>query len=283
VNMEPVAPAPTRWDGCRALIIDDHALGRTTLSLWLRHWGFTVDEAEHGEAGLHCIRTANDEARPYDVIILDAVMPVLDGFDVAAAITTQQLLSPGRVVMVSSGGRRGDAARCREIGIAGFLTKPATPTELRDVLARVLEASSSGSTTGELITRHLLKERPRSRRVLLVEDNPVNQAVAEGMLIKLGYDVCIAQHGQEALDRLATEQFDLVFMDMQMPVLDGVATTREIRRREGDARRTPIVAMTANAMADERDLCLAAGMDDHLAKPVRLATLQDVLQRYAPR
>ena len=283
VNLEPATPAPMRWDGRRALIIDDHALGRTTLSLWLRHWGFEVDEAADGEIGLQSIRAANADARPYDVIILDAVMPVLDGFDVAAAITSQQLLSPGRVVMVSSGGRRGDAARCREIGIAGFLTKPATPTELRDVLARVIEASNNGNASGELITRHLIKERPRSRRVLLVEDNPVNQAVAEGMLVKLGYDVRVAQNGQEALECMAAEQYDLVFMDMQMPVLDGVAATREIRRREGSARRTPIVAMTANAMANERDLCLAAGMDDHLAKPVRLATLQDVLQRYAPR
>ncbi|MCO4098016.1 MAG: response regulator [Gemmatimonas sp.] len=185
--------------------------------------------------------------------------------------------------MLSSGGRRGDAARCRELGIAGFLTKPATPTELREVLSRVLDAPEGGEPNGELITRYLLKERPRTRRVLLVEDNVVNQAVAEGMLVKLGYEVCIAENGEEALARIGAESFDLIFMDVQMPVLDGVAATREIRRREGSARHTPIVAMTANAMADEREQCLAAGMDDHLAKPVRLAVLQDVLQRYAPR
>ena len=281
--VESPAPAPPRWDGRRALLVDDHALGRTTLSLWLRHWGFHVDEAEDGERALVLLRAAANGGQPFDVVVLDAVMPGLDGFDVAAAILREQLVRPGRTVMVSSGGRRGDAARCREFGIAGFLTKPATPAELRDMLARVLDNSSAPLADRELITRHLLKERPRTRRVLLVEDNPVNQAVAQGMLEKLGYEVCTAGHGQEALERLDAERFDLVFMDMQMPILDGVAATREIRRREGSARRIPIVAMTANAMTEEKELCLAAGMDDHLAKPVRLATLQDVLQRYAPR
>jgi len=276
-------PARSRWDGRRALLIDDHALGRTTLSLWLRQWGFDVEEAPDGASGLAALHAAHHAGRPIDVVITDAIMPGLDGFEVAAAIASEQLLSPGRVLMLSSGGRRGDAARCRELGIAGFLTKPATSIELREVLSRVLDAPDGGEPNGELITRHLLKERPRARRVLLVEDNIVNQAVAEGMLVKLGYEVTIAENGEEALARTDAESFDLVFMDMQMPVLDGVAATREIRRREGSARHTPIVAMTANAMADEREQCLAAGMDDHLAKPVRLAVLQEVLQRYAPR
>jgi PAS domain S-box-containing protein len=276
-------PARSRWAGRRALLIDDHALGRTTLSLWLRHWGFDVAEAPDGTSGVAALRAANHTGNPFDTVITDALMPGLDGFEVAGVIAAEQLLPPGRVVMLSSGGRRGDAARCRELGIAGFLTKPATPTELREVLSRVLDVPEGGEPNGELITRHLLKERPRARRVLLVEDNIVNQAVAEGMLVKLGYEVCVAENGEEALARTDAESFDLIFMDMQMPVLDGVAATREIRRREGPERRTPIVAMTANAMVDERDLCLSAGMDDHLAKPVRLAVLQDVLQRYAPR
>jgi two-component system, sensor histidine kinase and response regulator len=132
-------------------------------------------------------------------------------------------------------------------------------------------------------TRHLPTVHPRPRRVLVVEDNPVNQQVATGMLEKLGYDVVVATNGAEALLHTDGEAFDLIFMDMQMPVLDGLAATREIRRRDGPSRRAPIVAMTANAMAEEKEQCLAVGMDDHLAKPVRLSTLQDVLQRYAPR
>ncbi len=283
VNMEPTVPPVTRWDGYRALIVDDHEMGRATLSLWLRHWGFVVDEAVDGPSGVRAVELACEQGRPHDVVMLDLVMPGLDGFEVADAVTSRRLLPPGRIVLVSSGGRRGDAARCREMGIAGFLTKPATPTELRDVLAHVLRAPHDGEPNPELITRHLIKERPHPRKVLLVEDNPINQAVAEGMLLKLGYDVCVVPDGQEALERLEAEPFDLVFMDMQMPVLDGVATTREIRRREGTTRRIPIVAMTASAMAEDRDQCFAAGMDDHLAKPVRLATLQEVLQRYAPR
>jgi CheY-like chemotaxis protein len=232
---------------------------------------------------LRAAEDAHAKGHPFDAVILDAVLPGLDGFAVAEAIASRRLVPPGRLAMVASEDRRGDAVRCREFGITGFLSTPATPSELRDVLARVLQAPPGGDHPFELITRQLIDERPHTRRVLLVEDNPVNQAVAEGMLLTLGYEVVVAQHGQEALDRLDAEQFDLVFMDMQMPVLDGVATTREIRRREGTARHTPIVAMTANAMANEREQCLAAGMDDHLAKPVRLQALQDALQRYAPR
>ena len=276
-------PAHSRWEGHRALLIDDHALGRTTLSLWLRHWGFDVEEAADGASGLAALRAANHAGCPFETVITDAMMPGFDGFEVASAIAAEQLLTPGRVLMLSSGGRRGDAARCRELGIAGFLTKPATPTELREVLSRVLDVPAGGAPTTELIPRHLLKEHPRSRRVLLVEDNAINQAVAKGMLVKLGYDLCVVENGEEALSCTDAETFDLILMDMQMPVLDGVAATREIRRREGTARHTPIVAMTANALAEDREQCLAAGMDDHLAKPVRLAALKEVLQRYAPR
>jgi PAS domain S-box-containing protein len=276
-------PADSRWEGRRALLIDDHALGRTTLSLWLRHGGFDVEEAADGVSGLAALRAAHHAGCPFDTVITDAMMPGFDGFEVASAIAAEQLLPPGRVLMLSPGGRRGDVARGRELGIAGFLTKPATPTELREVLSRVLDAPAGGEPNTELTPRHLLKEHPRSRRVLLVEDNAINQAVAKGMLVKLGCDVCVVENGEEALSRTDTDTFDLIFMDMQMPVLDGVAATREIRRREGTARYTPIVAMTANAMADDREQCLAAGMDDHLAKPVRLAALKEVLQRYAPR
>jgi PAS domain S-box-containing protein len=280
---EPTAPLHARWEGCRVLIVDGDDAGRTTRSLWLRYWGFVVAEADAGTDGLRAAEEAHTKGHPFDAVILDAVLPGLDGFAVAEAIASRRLVPPGRLVMVASEGRRGDAVRCREFGITGFLSKPATPSELRDVLARVLQSPPGGDHPFELITRQLIDERPHTRRVLLVEDNPVNQAVAEGMLLTLGYEVVVAQHGQEALDRLDAEQFDLVFMDMQMPVLDGVATTREIRRREGTARHIPIVAMTANAMANEREQCLAAGMDDHLAKPVRLQALQDALQRYAPR
>ena len=265
------------------MLIDDHALGRTTLSLWLRHWGFDVEEAADGASGLAALRAANHAGCPFETVITDAMMPGFDGFEVASAIAAEQLLAPGRVLMLSSGGRRGDAARCRELGIASFLTKPTTPTELREVLSRVLDAPAGGEPNTEPIPRHLLKEHLRSRRVLLVEDNAINQAVAKGMLVKLGYDLCVVENGEEALSRTETDTFDLILMDMQMPVLDGVAATREIRRREGTARHTPIVAMTANALAEDREQCLAAGMDDHLAKPVRLAALKEVLQRYAPR
>ncbi len=283
VETEVSGPPTRRWEGRRALIVDDHQLGRTTVSLWMRYWGFTTEEAADGADALRRLRETRSPERMFDVVVLDAMMPELDGFDVAMTILDEALLPPQRVVMLSSGGRRGDAARCREVGIAGFLTKPALPSEMREMLSRVFDARLTPPNGTELITRHMLKERPRARRVLLVEDNLVNQAVAQGMLMNLGYEVVIAGNGEEALSRMQDEQFDVVFMDMQMPVLDGVEATREIRKREGSGPRTPIVAMTANAMPEEKELCFAAGMDEHLAKPVRLATLQDVLQRFAPR
>ena len=280
----PVPPLQ-RWDGCRALVVDDHVLGRATIVRWLEHWGFTVEQADDGYQALTCARTALARGEPFDVLLLDAIMPGLDGFALAAALEAERLAGRGRAIMLSSGGRRGDAARCRELGIAGFLTKPATPAELRDVITRVLVGHRTPTLAAPLVTRHTLAEQPRALRILLVEDNVVNQQVAEGMLTQLGHEVTIAGDGEEALDRTATETFDLVFMDMQMPRLDGLEATRRIRERERvlGARRLPIVAMTANALEAERDACLTAGMDEHLAKPIRRAALEPILAQFARR
>jgi len=279
------APIPPlqRWDGCRALVVDDHILGRATIVRWLEHWGFRVDEASGGTEAMTLVRSALSRGTSYDVLLLDSVMPGMDGFALAAQLEAERLAGRGRAIMLSSGGRKGDATRCRELGIAGFLTKPATPAELREVITRVFSGRHTPQHTAPLVTRHSLAEQRRTLRILLVEDNPVNQAVAEGMLIQLGHSVVIAENGEEALARTEHDRFDLIFMDMQMPRLDGVGATRAIRAREGDGPRTPIVAMTANALEAERDACLAAGMDDHLAKPIRIANVEGILSRYLAR
>lgn len=275
---DAVIPPLQRWDGARALVVDDHVLGRATIVRWLEYWGFTVDEASDGAEAIALARGTS-----YDVVLLDAVMPGMDGFALAAVLETERLTGRGTAIMLSSGGRKGDAARCRELGIAGFLTKPATPAELREVITRVLSGQRTPRGNVSLVTRHSLAEQRRALRILLVEDNPVNQAVAEGMLVRLGHTVVIAEDGEEALARTAEEQFDLIFMDMQMPRLDGLGATRALRAREGDGPRTPIVAMTANALEAERDACIAAGMDDHVAKPIRMASLEAILARYLAR
>jgi signal transduction histidine kinase/CheY-like chemotaxis protein len=280
---DSTVPPLQRWDGCRALVVDDHVLGRATIVRWLEHWGFQVEEASGGAEAIARVRSALARGAAYDVLLLDSVMPGMDGFALAAALEAERLAGRGRAIMLSSGGRKGDAARCRELGIAGFLTKPATPAELREVITRVISGRRTPRIPAPLVTRHSLAEQRRALRILLVEDNPVNQAVAQGMLARLGHTVVIAENGEEALARTARDRFDLIFMDMQMPRLDGVGATRAIRAREGEGPRTPIVAMTANALDAEREACLAAGMDDHVAKPIRLASVESILSRYLAR
>jgi len=276
-------PPLQRWDGRRALVVRNHALGRATIVRWLEHWGFQVSEASSGSAAIELVRSALACGQAYDVLLLDCVMPGMDGFALAAELEAEGLAGCGRAIMLSSGGQKGDAARCRELGIAGFLTKPATPAELREVITRVFTGRRTPQGDASLVTRHSLAEQRRTLRILLVEDSPVNQAVAEGMLERLGHTVVLAEDGEEALARTARDRFDLIFMDMQMPRLDGVGATRAIRSREGDGPRTPIVAMTANALEAEREACLAAGMDDHIAKPIRLASVEAILARMLAR
>jgi two-component system, sensor histidine kinase and response regulator len=280
---DAVVPPLQRWDGCRALVVDDHVLGRATIVRWLEHWGFHVDEANGGAEAITLVRSALTRGETYDVLLLDSVMPGMDGFALAAELEAERLAGRGRAIMLSSGGRKGDAARCRELGIAGFLTKPATPAELREVITRVFSGRRAPHRNAPLVTRHSIAEQRRTLRILLVEDNPVNQAVAEGMLARLGHTTVIAEDGEEALLRTASDRFDLIFMDMQMPRLDGVGATRAIRAREADGPRTPIVAMTANALEAEREACFAAGMDDHIAKPIRMASVEAILSRYLAR
>ena len=279
---DAASPALARFDGLRALVADDHPVNRLTLRRWLERWGCTVEEAADGDAALDALSRAHAAGTPHGLVLLDARMPGRDGFAVAEAVARDARFASLRLVLLSSGGQRGDAARCMELGIAGFLTKPATPAELRDLLTRVVRARSA-EAPATLVTRHTLREQPRALRILLVEDNPVNQQVAQAMLETLGHTIGIANDGLEALDRLAEGGWDLVLMDMQMPRLDGLGATRAIRAREPVGSRLPIIAMTANAMDVERQACLDAGMDDHVAKPVRLATLEQVLARWAPR
>jgi CheY-like chemotaxis protein len=276
------SPALGRFDGLRALVADDHPVNRLTQRRWLERWGFTVDEAADGDAALDMLGRAHAAGTPHALLLLDARMPGRDGFAVADAVARDARFATLRLVLLSSGGQRGDAARCLALGIAGFLTKPATPTELRDLLTRVVRPRPVDAPAA-LVTRHTLRERPRALRVLLVEDNPVNQQVGRAMLETLGHEVGIAGDGIDALERLEGGGWDLVLMDMQMPRLDGLGATRAIRAREVIGTRLPIIAMTANALEAERQACLDAGMDDHVAKPVRLTVLEQVLARWAPR
>jgi CheY-like chemotaxis protein len=215
------------------------------------------------------------------VLLLDVQMPEMDGFTVADQIHLDPAYQDLRVVMLSSVGLRGDATYCRELGLAAYLTKPISPAEVLEAIRMVMGQTRQG---GGVVTRHVLHEQVPAHtgplKVLLVEDNPINQKLASTLLQRDGHAVALAEHGQAALERLAEEGFDLILMDMQMPVMDGLECTRRIRLAEqerGESRPVRIVAMTANAFPEDRERCLAAGMNDYLAKPLKAPELKRVL------
>jgi protein-histidine pros-kinase len=226
---------------------------------------------------------------------LDLQMPGMDGFEVADRIQQRWPRLGVNIVVLSSLGQRGDADRCRALNVGAYLCKPVKCSDLLESIEGVLRrGKASGDAAAELVTRHSLRESrgPESGRralnILVAEDNPINQTVARRMLEKAGHRVVVAADGQLAVDALSSEHFDVVLMDVQMPVMDGFEAVAEIRRREEAAKRgdpgygrwhgrTPIFAMTAHAMAGDRDRCLAAGMDGYVGKPIRSAELMEAI------
>ena len=191
-----------------------------------------------------------------------------------------------RLALMPSFGSRGDGQKAREIGIAAYLMKPVKQSQLFDCLATVMGEAviSPAPQTSNLVTRHSLEENKftSETRILIAEDNPVNQKVAKRQVEKLGYRADVVGNGLEALDALVKIPYDIVLMDCQMPLMDGYEATREIRRREGASSHTVIVALTANALEGESEKCFVAGMDDYLSKPVNVAELQQTLARWQP-
>ncbi|MBI3575878.1 MAG: response regulator [Gammaproteobacteria bacterium] len=236
---------------------------------------------EDGFRALEKLREAAAGGAAFDVVILDMMMPGMDGLELARAIKAEPAIATAHLVMLTSVGLRGDATEARDSGIDGYLSKPVRQSELYDCIATVMGKAAGD---GSLITRHnVSKPRPRSNaRLLLAEDNPVNQEVALGMLEMLGYRADVAADGQEVLEALARGSYDLILMDCQMPRLDGYEATRVIRRQEqaGQKKRIPIVALTANVMAEDRERCLKSGMDDYLPKPLSREELERVLARW---
>jgi CheY-like chemotaxis protein len=268
------APAvnPVSLAGRRALVVDDNAVNRELYTRQLSRRGLQVDTADSGKAALAFLSA---QATP-DVVLLDVHMPDMDGFQVAEWVKAQPHLASLPILVLSSGAQRGDAQRCRELGVNGYFSKPVAEDELLEALCSVLGATEAAGTGAKpLVTRHELREGRPSLNVLLVEDNPINQQLAIRLLEKWGHRVTLAQNGQEALDMSAPGGFDVALMDMQMPVMGGIEATQRIRAREleRELAHLPIIAMTANAMQGDREACLAAGMDDYIAKPIRSADL----------
>jgi len=217
------------------------------------------------------------------VILTDLNMPDMDGFTLVEQLRhSPELAGEAKVIMLTSAGQRGDAARCRELGVAAYLTKPVSQSELFEAIVRVLGMSGSQPEPAALITRHTIREGKKKLRVLLAEDNVINQKLAARLLEKHGHHVTLTANGREALAALDRENFDAVLMDVQMPEMDGFEATAAIRAREqGTGRHLPIIAMTAHAMQGDRERCLAAGMDDYISKPIKIRELTDVLEKFS--
>ncbi|MBU1108552.1 MAG: response regulator [Candidatus Riflebacteria bacterium] len=268
--------------GIRILIVDDHAVNRLLVASLLKSWGCRYSEAEGGDVALQMLESAVADGDPYYVALLDMLMPNMDGRDLCVRIKSSPTLSATRLVLLTSLGQRGDAEWIQKAGFVGYLTKPLRQSQLHDCLAMVVGMSedSGKEISNELITRHrVLEAHRRNVRILLVEDNLTNQEVALITLKKLGYRADLATNGQEAIRLLSEHNYSLVLMDCQMPVMDGFEATANIRSGKCKVFNSavPIIAMTANAMQGDRERCIAAGMDDYLAKPVQPAELLEKL------
>jgi PAS domain S-box-containing protein len=266
VESEP-ASSLARLHGVRGLVVDDNPTNRRIVRDMLDGVGMDLDECADAPQALARLRSAAAERKPYGVAIIDAQMPGSDGFDLAREVQRDPGLQSIRLMMLTSAGRQGDGQRCRDVGLSAYLTKPVSRVELLEALARVF-GSQSVEQPNALVTRYSIEETRRRMNVLLVEDNPVNQQVATAMLRKRGHYVTIAENGRLAVDAVRAGKFDLVLMDIQMPVLDGIGATKEIR---ADARfhDLPIIALTAHALHQERDHFFEAGMNGFVPKPFK--------------
>jgi len=270
----------------RVLIVDDNATNRKIVAHYLEHWGCRIDQAHSGLAALRKLQAGAESGAPFGLVLMDYQMPEMDGEMLAHRIRTEPRLLGVPLILLTSMSRQGDAQRMKELGFAGYLVKPIKPSQLFDCIALVLGPRKAGvdATEVPLITRHIVDDPGRTRaRILVAEDNLVNQKVAVRILQKAGYRCDVASNGQEAVEAVAAIPYDLVLMDCQMPEMDGFDATAQIRSSEADGSdRIPILAMTANAMQGDREACLNAGMDDYVSKPVRSDALIETVRHWIP-
>jgi two-component system sensor histidine kinase/response regulator len=267
--------------GLRVLVVDDNATSRRILARQLGSWQMTCDVADNAARALQKLRSAAGAGLPYALALVDLTMPDVDGYELARSIRAEPALRGIRLVLLAPAGTRYDTPDVAALD--GVLTKPVRESRLYEEIQAVITGDRPAAPRLETADAVDPDAPPQDapRTVLVVEDTPVNQAVAAHMLKKCGYEVEIAENGRKALEALSERSYAAVLMDCQMPELDGYDATREIRRREHGGQRMPIIAMTANSMQGERERCLAAGMDDYLTKPLRIQPLKETLTHWA--
>jgi two-component system sensor histidine kinase/response regulator len=267
------------------LVVDDNTVNRRILDAMLRRWGMKPVLVESGPAGVAAMQIGKTAGTAFSLVLIDTQMPEMDGFSVAEQIKADPALAGATLLMLTSAGRQGDGARCRELGIAAYLMKPVSESDLLQAIVTALATPSGGSGGPIVVTRHSLREGRRKLHILLAEDNKVNQLLASRLLGKRGHEVVIAETGRQALAALEERSsggFDLILMDVQMPDMDGFEATGIIRAREkSSGMHVPIIAMTAHTMKGDEERCLAAGMDGYVSKPIQVeqlfATIDTVL------
>jgi two-component system sensor histidine kinase/response regulator len=279
--------APASLNGQRIIVVDDNPTNRKVLMGQLTLCGTAPLCVSSADEALTIMRQAAAIGRPFEAALLDFNMPECDGAQLGRMIVNDPQLQSTRLILLTSSGERGDGKRYAEIGFAGYLLKPVTQRDLTETLLLVFSSQAQAwrDRTQPLVTQDALplSRSHREHRILLAEDNVVNQKVACRFVEKLGYRVEVVNDGRAAVDAWATDRYDLILMDCQMPELDGYEATREIRRREAGLRRIPIVALTAHAMKGADEECAAAGMDAYLTKPIDRVQLEACLDRFLAR
>jgi PAS domain S-box-containing protein len=278
---QPAPLAKVNLRGTPVLVIDDNATNRRVLEAMLECWSMQPALAKSGQEGLAAMQRAKDMGKTFPLILLDAQMPGMDGFMVAEKLKEDPTLAGSAILMLTSAGQRGDAARCRELGISAYLVKPVRQSELLEAILLVLGQPSPRMGHPELVTRHTIREARRKLRILVAEDNAINRELVMRLLQKHGHTVMTVTTGREAVDLLDkdTANCDIVLMDVEMPDMDGFQATAIIREKEKtNGKHIPIIAMTAYAMKGDRERCLAAGMDGYVPKPIRHQDLLETIQ-----
>ena len=280
IKVDPIDYKYAEIKGTRVLVIDDNLNNRRIIRIYLEDAGCQVQEADSGEKAIGMLSEGRDN--PVDVAIVDYQMPGMSGCELGDAINSTSLGKNLRLIMLTSAAQKGDADLVKECGFAGYLSKPVKRDELLKCISMVLGLKDQDKCSDLIVTRHTVKEHSVSARLrfLLVEDNEMNQKIIVKMLQKRGAHCDVAASGLEALIALEKKQYDIIFMDCQMPVMDGYETTGRIRQMEGSRRHTIIIAMTANAMEGDREKCLEAGMDDYISKPVDFDKLFRLIDQY---
>jgi signal transduction histidine kinase/DNA-binding response OmpR family regulator len=274
-------PIPLQSEQLRdlhALIVDDNFTNRRVLHGMLTRWGMRPTSVEGGLAALQALEIAKSTGHPFPLILLDGQMPDMDGFALAEQIQKDPGLLAVTIMMLTSAGHLGDAARCRELGISAYLVKPIRQTELLEGICQVLNKATIPKNR-PLVTRYTLQENKHRCRVLLAEDNVVNQTLTLRLLEKRGYSVIVVGNGREAVEAFENNQFDVVLMDIQMPEMNGFEATASIRAKEKlTGVHIPIIAMTAHALKGDQERCISAGMDGYVSKPIRTSELFSTIE-----